>query len=89
MRRKIKKKNWKSSERKTLSLFQRPGHSLYRKCPLSGKDAPIVNYKNIKVLKKFMTENGKIMPSRITNVSFKKQKLLSQEIKRARILALI
>lgn len=89
MKRKIKKKNWKSSERKTLSLFQRPGQSLYRKCPLSGKGAPIIDYKNIKVLKKFMTENGKIMPSRITNVSFRKQRLLSQEIKRARILALI
>ena len=60
-----------------------------RFCPLSVKDAPNVDYKNIKLLTKYISEKGKIMPSRITNVSFKKQKKLSQAIKRATYLALI
>ena len=49
----------------------------------------VVDYKNIKLLKKYLTENGKIMPSRITSVSQKKQRELSLSIKRARNLALI
>ena len=56
---------------------------------MSGKEAPIIDYKNIKLLKKYVTENGKIMPSRITSVSQKKQRELSLSIKRARNLALI
>tara|TARA_B100000035_G_scaffold10087_1_gene8584 strand:- start:19 stop:264 length:246 start_codon:yes stop_codon:yes gene_type:complete len=63
---------------------------LYKKsCPLSGKDAPAVDYKNIYVLKKYMTEKGKILPSRVTQVSTKKQKELTLAIKRARFLALL
>ena len=53
------------------------------------KNAPKVDYKNIKLLKRFVSENGKILPSRITNVSQKKQRELSLSIKRARNLALI
>ena len=65
-------------------------HSRFKKsCPLSIKGAPKVDYKNIKLLKKYMSENGKILPSRITNVSQKKQRELSLSIKRARNLALI
>ena len=60
-----------------------------RKCPLSGKGAPLVDYKNIFLLKRYVTENGKIVPSRVTNVSQKKQRELSLSIKRARNLALI
>ena len=56
---------------------------------LSGKGAPMVDYKNIKLLKKYVSENGKILPSRITSVSQKKQRELSLSIKRARNLALI
>ena len=60
-----------------------------RSCPLSGKDAPVVDYKNINVLKKYTTEKGKILPSRVTQVSTKKQKELTLAIKRARFLALL
>ena len=60
-----------------------------KSCPLSGKDAPTVDYKNIKLLRKYMSESGRILPSRITSVSHKKQKELSRAIKRARLLALI
>ncbi len=82
------KKNRKSNFAR-LSIFQPNKYSFKRKCPLSGKSAPIVDYKNIKLLKKYVSENGKILPSRITNVSQKKQRELSLSIKRARNLALI
>ena len=72
-----------------LSIFQPNKYKYKRSCPLSIKGAPIVDYKNIKLLKKYVSENGKILPSRITNVSQKKQRELSVSIKRARNLALI
>ena len=72
-----------------LSIFQPQKFKFKKKCPLSGKGSPEVNYKNIKLLKKYVTENGKIMPSRITSVCQKKQRELSLSIKRARNLALI
>ena len=83
-----KKKNLRSNI-SSLSLFKVPRYQFKKKCPLSVKNAPEVDYKNIKLIKKYMSENGKILPSRITSVSQKKQRLLSQSIKRARILALI
>ena len=60
-----------------------------KSCPL--RDIPLVevDYKNLKLLNKFISERGKIIPSRITNVSMKKQRALSNAIKRARHLALI
>ena len=88
MKRRSKKKSSQSNFSK-LSVFQSNKYKLKRKCPLSGKGAPIIDYKNIKLLKKYLTENGKIMPSRITSVSQKKQRKLSLSIKRARNLALI
>lgn len=60
-----------------------------KSCPLSGPNAPKVDYKDIKLLQRFISERGKIMPSRITSVSQKKQRELSQAIKRARNLALL
>ena len=72
-----------------LSIFQPQKYKFKKKCPLSGKGAPIIDYKNIKLLKKYISENGKILPSRITSVSQKKQRELSLSIKRARNLALI
>ena len=83
-----KKKRFKSNFSK-LSVFQNQKYKFKKKCPLTGKGAPIVDYKNIKLLKKYISENGKILPSRITSVSQKKQRELSLSIKRARNLALI
>ena len=58
-------------------------------CPLSGEGAPIIDYKNPEFLKSYISERGKILPRRITNVSSKKQRALANAIKRARILSLI
>ena len=87
-RRKFNKRQ-KSSGYSRLSLFQKPEIKFFKPCPLSVKDAPILNYKNIKLLKRYISESGRILPSRITSVSLKKQKELSRSIKRARLLALL
>ena len=86
-KRNIKKNNQHNLSR--LNLFQVPRYQFKRNCPLTGKNAPEINYKNIKLLKRYISENGKMLPSRITSVSQKKQRKLSLSIKRARILALI
>ena len=86
-KRNAKKNNNRSFSR--LNLFQVPKFQFKKKCPLTGKNAPEIDYKNIKLLKKYISENGKILPSRITSVCQKKQRDLSLSIKRARILALI
>ena len=83
------KKGSKDSKYKKVSLFQKPDVKFFKPCPLSGKDAPVVDYKNIKLLKKYISETGRILPSRVTSVSLKKQKEVSKSIKRARLLALI
>ena len=90
----MKRKKKNNSKRKTssyskLNLFQKPGIKFFRPCPLSRKDAPLVDYKNIKLLKKYLSESGRILPSRITSVSRNKQKKLSRAVKRARLLALL
>ena len=83
------KKSKQQSNFSKLSIFQ-PNRNKFKKgCPLSAKGAPKIDYKNIKLLKKYISDNGKILPSRITNVSQKKQRELSLSIKRARNLALI
>ena len=82
-------KKGKQSNFAKLSIFQPNKYKFKKTCPLSVKGAPKVDYKNIKLLKKYVSENGKILPSRITNVSQKKQRELSLSIKRARNLALI
>tara|TARA_Y100000590_G_scaffold363842_1_gene421770 strand:- start:1875 stop:2141 length:267 start_codon:yes stop_codon:yes gene_type:complete len=83
------KKRTTQSNFAKLSIFQPQKFKFKKKCPLSVKGAPTVDYKNIKLLRKYITENGKIMPSRITSVSQKKQRELSISIKRARNLALL
>ena len=82
-------KGKKQSNFSKLSIFQPQKYRFKKKCPLSGKGSPTIDYKNIRLLKKYVSENGKILPSRITSVSHKKQRELSLSIKRARNLALI
>tara|TARA_Y100000588_G_C13368151_1_gene549476 strand:- start:37 stop:303 length:267 start_codon:yes stop_codon:yes gene_type:complete len=88
MKRFNKKRTGQSNFSK-LSIFNPQKFRFKKKCPLSGKGAPTIDYKNIKLLRKYLTENRKIMSSRITSVSQKKQRELSLSIKRARNLALI
>ena len=89
MKKRKNKKKPKQSNIAKLSIFQNQKYKFKKKCPLSGKGAPIVDYKNLKLLKRYISENGKILPSRITSVSLKKQRELSLSIKRARNLALL
>ena len=58
-------------------------------CPLTGANAPKIDYKDTKLLLRFVSERGKILPSRITSVCHKKQRSLATEVKRARNLALL
>ena len=89
MKKRNNKKKTKQSNFAKLSIFQNQKYKFKKKCPLSIKGAPAIDYKNIKLLKRYISENGKILPSRITSVSQKKQRDLSLSIKRARNLALI
>ena len=89
MKRKKGKQNKRVSNFSKLSMFHSPRYQFKKNCPFSRKDSPEIDYKNIKLLRKYVSENGKIMSSRITSVSQKKQRLLSLSIKRARTLALI
>ena len=88
--RRDKKRGRKGSNFKSkLTLFQKPDFRLRRSCPLSAKGAPEVDYKNIKLLKIYISDTGKILPSRITSVSQGKQRMLSLALKRAKILGLV
>ena len=90
MKRKNKKFQKKGSNSlNKLSLFQKNDGKFSKKCPFSVKDAPIIDYKNISLLRKYISDNGKIISSKITSVSFGKQKKLTKEIKKAKILGLI
>ncbi|WP_374298961.1 30S ribosomal protein S18 [Ferrovibrio sp.] len=68
---------------------RRPFFRRRKTCPFSGANAPKIDYKDVKLLSRFISERGKIVPSRITAVSAKKQRELAQAIKRARNLALL
>jgi small subunit ribosomal protein S18 len=68
---------------------RRPFFRRRKSCPFSGPNAPKIDYKDVKLLQRFISERGKIVPSRITAVSAKKQRELAQAIKRARYLALL
>ena len=89
MKRDKKRKGKKSNYKNKLNLFQKPGIRFNRSCPLSAKDAPSIDYKNIKLLRKYISDTGKILPSRITSVSQNKQRQLSSAIKKAKILGLV
>ena len=90
----MKRKNKKFQKRSSnslnkLSLFQKNDSKFSRKCPFSLKDAPNIDNKNVSLLKKYISDNGKIISSKLTSVSFGKQKKLTKEIKKAKILGLI
>ena len=68
---------------------RRPFFRRRKTCPFSSDHAPKIDYKDVKLLQRFLSERGKIVPSRITAVSAKKQRLLAQAIKRARFLSLL
>ena len=60
-----------------------------KSCPFSGENALEIDYKDVKLLSRYVSEKGKIIPSRITSVSAKKQRELAKAIKRARYIALL
>jgi small subunit ribosomal protein S18 len=68
---------------------RRPFFRRRKSCPFSGAKAPKIDYKDTRLLQRFVSERGKIVPSRITAVSAKKQRELARAIKRARFLALL
>ena len=70
-------------------MSRRPFFRRQKSCPFSGPNAPKIDYKDVRLLQPFISERGKIVPSRITAVSTKKQRELAQAIKRARNIALL
>ena len=70
-------------------MARKPFFRRRKSCPFSGSDAPAIDYKDVKLLQRYISERGKIVPSRITAVSAKKQRELARAIKRARFLALL
>ena len=82
----MKRKNSRNNKRNSnslnkLSLFQKSDSKFNKKCPLSIKNAPVIDYKNIGLLKKYISDNGKLISSKITSVSHGKQKKLTKETK--------
>ncbi len=68
---------------------RRPFFRRRKSCPFTGEGAPKIDYKDVRLLQRYISERGKIVPSRITAVSAKKQRKLAQAIKRARFLGLL
>ena len=68
---------------------RRPFNRRRKTCPFQGEGAPKIDYKDVKLLQRYISERGKIVPSRITAVSQIKQRELAKAIKRARYLALL
>ena len=86
---KKKRKGDKFGNQNKLSLFKKPDFRFKKSCHLSIKGAPEVDYKNLRLLRKYVSDTGKILPSRITAVSQNKQRRLSLAIKRAQFLGLM
>lgn len=68
---------------------RRPFFRRKKTCPFTGANAPAIDYKDVKLLQRFISERGKIVPSRITAVSAKKQRILAKAIKRSRFVGLL
>ena len=69
---KLRKKG--SSSLNKLSLFQKGDSRFSKRCPLSVKNAPIIDYKNVSLLRKYVSDNGKIISTKISSISYSKQK---------------
>ena len=78
----------RSSEPPTITI-RRPFFRRRKTSPFATKDAPKIDYKDVKLLQRFVSERGKIVPRRITAVTAKEQRELAQAVKRARLLALL
>lgn len=72
-----------------MSLGRKPFNRRKKNCPFSGDGAPKIDYKDVRLLQKYVSERGKIVPRRISAVSAKKQRELAKAIKRSRFLALM
>lgn len=72
-----------------MNKARRPFFRRRKSCPFTGENAPKIDYKDVRLLQRYISERGKIVPSRITAVSTKKQRELARAIKRARFLALL
>ena len=70
-------------------MSRRPFNRRKKSCPFTGENAPVIDYKDVKLLQRYISERGKIVPSRITSVSAKKQRELATAIKRARFAGLL
>jgi small subunit ribosomal protein S18 len=68
---------------------RRPFFRRRKSCPFTGANAPAIDYKDVKLLQRYVSERGKIVPSRITAVSAKKQRELAKAIKRARFIGIL
>jgi small subunit ribosomal protein S18 len=68
---------------------RRPFFRRRKSCPFSGEGAPKIDYKDVRLLSRFISERGKIVPSRITAVSSKRQRELARAVKRSRFLGLL
>ena len=84
MKRNNRKKNYKKEDKKVSAFEERK-----RFCPFSQINSPVIDYKDTKLMTRYISEKGKMIPSRITNVARIKQKELSTAIKRARFLSLL
>lgn len=73
----------------SAAMARRPFFRRRKSCPFAGPNAPTIDYKDVRLMQRFVSERGKIVPSRITAVSAKKQRELAQAIKRARHLGLL
>jgi small subunit ribosomal protein S18 len=65
---------------------RRPFFRRKKTCPFTGPNAPKIDYKDVRMLQRYISERGKIVPSRISAVCVKKQRELARAIKRARFL---
>ena len=68
---------------------RRPFFRRKKTCPFSGANAPKIDYKDVKLLQRFISERGKIVPAASPRCRNKKQRILANAIKRARFMALL